>query len=110
MWFIPKSETMLINKLVHIKWMSDNKDKISAKKKAYNDSHKEQNYAHRKAYIKANPEKVRAWDKAKLERDRDKIRARRKVKYEARKAEGYRKRRDPITGKQMWVFVGTEAA
>lgn len=62
--------------------------------------------AQRKAYRETNREKVAAQRKAYYDANREKIAERDKARRESKKAAGYRRRKNPLTGKEEWVFVG----
>lgn len=72
-------------------WREANKGKIAEEGKAYREANKGKIAEYKKAYHEANREKV-------AERER--------ARSEAKKAAGYRYRKNPVTGKHVWVFVG----
>lgn len=60
-------------------------------------------------YYASNKVKIAERDKAYREANKEKIAERNKAWHEAKKAAGYRYRRNPLTGKQEWIFVGLPA-
>lgn len=73
---------------------------------AYSEANKEKIAEMNKAYREANKEKIAEQGKAYREANREKVAEMNKAYREAKKAAGYRYRKDPVTGKYVWVFVG----
>jgi hypothetical protein len=86
-----------------------NKDKIHEKQKSYREANKEKIAEQRKAHYETNKEKILESQKAYRDANKEKIVEQRKARYEVMKSAGYRLRRDPVTGKRGWVFVGKPA-
>lgn len=115
------------------------KAKRAAQQKAYREANKEKIYSQQKAYREANKEKVRTAKKTYYDANRERIIeqkrvynaehkeirsvkakayraanhaqlvAQQKSKYDSMVNAGYRYRKDPVTGKRGWVFVGKPA-
>jgi hypothetical protein len=83
-----------------------NREKIAEMKKARYKANRETVLEQQKARYKANRETVLEHKKAYYEANREKVAEMRKAYREAKKAAGYRDRKDPVTGKHVWVFVG----
>ena len=87
-----------------------NKDKIIEQHKAYREANKEKIAEREKARYEANKEKILEQHKAYREANKEKITEREKARYEAKIAAGYRRRKNPNTGKHEWVFMGLPEA
>lgn len=87
-------------------WYEANKEKVLEYHKSYRKSNKGKYAAKNKAYREANKGKIAKRQKAFRYANRDYIHDRDKAYCEAKKAAGYRRLKDPVTGKRGWVFVG----
>ena len=87
-------------------YWEDNKEKITERKKVYREANREKIAEYMKSYWEDNKEKITEYRKAYYEANKDKHAEQMKAYYEAKKAAGYRYRKNPLTGKQEWVFVG----
>ena len=87
-------------------YYAENKDKIAKQKKAYQKSNKEKIAERKKARYEANKENILKQKKAYNEANKEKRSEYMKSLYDAKVAAGYRKRKNPLTGKHEWVFVG----
>ena len=83
-----------------------NKKTILAKNKEYRDNNKEALAARKKKYAEENKDKISAHKKAYYDENSERFKQKSRNFAAAKKAAGYRYRKDPITGKHRWVFVG----
>lgn len=83
-----------------------NKGKRTERDKAYYETNKEKIAERNKAYRESNKEKIAASNKAYHEANKERLNAQQKAYRDTKKAAGYRYRKNPITGKLEWVFVG----
>ena len=84
------------------------KDELRESRKAYREAHKEEFKVRDKNYYENNKEKIRERSKAYHEANKDEISRRRKQAYNDKVASGYRYRKNPVTGKYEWMFVGVK--
>ncbi len=89
------------------KYRKEHLDECKAREKKYRDSHKEKRSAQYKAWATKNSEKVTARNRAYWEANKERRSAEAKAWREAKKAAGFRYKKDPATGKRGWIFVGT---
>lgn len=61
---------------------------------------------YRKDWAQKNEEHLKQYQHDRYAENHDEIRAQQKNYRDAKKAAGYRYRKDPITGKHCWIFVG----
>lgn len=80
----------------------DNREKYRLRDKAYYEKNKEKISEREKAYREANKERIIEYRK----KNKEKLQQDDKARYAAKRAAGYAKRTDPITGKRLWVYVG----
>jgi hypothetical protein len=94
-------------------WREANKEKLAKCWKAYRKANRDKLAERSKTYCKAwrevNRERIAENGKAYREANKEKILEKRKARYDAMTAAGYRFRKDPVTGKRHWVFVGLPA-
>lgn len=99
------------------KWRENNKERVSANQKKWREENKEHVAQKNKEWVENNRDKSnqikRNWatnNKAKVNETNRQYRERNKEKlkkqYDDKVAAGYRYRKDPLTGKHSWVFIG----
>lgn len=110
--FIPYTEPDLYRKFDKQKYFKDyyqaNKERILNGGKEYSEANKDKINACRRKRWEANKDKLNAEQRKRRDAHREEFNAKCKNKYDAKKAAGYRYRKDPETGKHRWVFVGKE--
>lgn len=84
-------------------------DADKERERGYRIKRKDKKAAYDKEYVQRNYERIRERGKEYRMRNRDAIRKLKKAYVERKHAAGYRRRKDPVTGKQHWVFVGLPA-
>ena len=83
-----------------------NKDKLKSKYKEYYESHKEQKKVQDHVRWETKKEELLAKHKVWANKNKAHLAQYAKNKYAAKIAAGYSYRKDPITGKRKWIFVG----
>ena len=88
------------------KWYAENKDRSKEWRKTYNIEHHDELQASRKKFRENNREVLREKSKQDYYDHRDQRLISRKAKYDKMVADGFKFRKDPVTGKRCWIFVG----
>ncbi len=109
------------NKVYFKAYRDSHKEDASVYNKQYREGHREElaeyqkNYAkenqehlreYRKEYGKKNAPRISANHAAYYQNNKEKIKAQVKARSDAKIAAGYRQRKNPVTGKREWMFVG----
>lgn len=83
-----------------------NKDVCNERHRTYYENNKAEILTSQKKYRDTNKEKIAKRAKVWREANKEIISLKQKAWRNAKKEAGYRKRKDPATGKERWVFVG----
>lgn len=76
---------------------------------SYWESHKSKLQNYKKDWDKKNAEHLKQYNRDRYAEQHDKLRAQQNANYYAKREAGYRRRKNPLTGKSEWVFVGLPA-
>lgn len=92
------------------KYRAENREYCNKRMMFYYENHREQHNERARKYRKEHPdmdkENHRARSKKSYQIHREEKIAKQLEQYRAKKEAGYRYRRDPVTKKYRWVFVG----
>lgn len=75
-------------------------------RKQYNIDHAEHRNAYMKDYYADHKEERAEYKRKYMAEHGDEVRAKKKTEYAEKIAAGYKYRKDPVTGKRGWIFVG----
>lgn len=89
-------------------WYANNKDRAKEWWNSYSTEHHDEIQAQRKSFRENNRELLRQRAKDDYYDHYDERKKSRKIIYDAKVAAGYKYRKDPVTGKRGWVFVGLQ--
>lgn len=83
-----------------------NRERILQQKREYHYKNRDRLLKQHRKYYQDNKDKLNESSKLYREKNKDRIAKRVTEWYKEKVAQGYRKRKDPVTGKYVWVFVG----
>ena len=88
------------------KYRENHKEEIRERAKAYRENNPEKRRETCRKYRETHKEQEREYQKKYNDAHREEKRERGRKYREEKIASGYRRRKDPVTGKHVWVFVG----
>lgn len=91
-------------------YYENNADKVKAKVKKWQQENPEKVRASRKKNREENPERYNSYSRKWKKEHRTEVLAAGKEYREKKIAAGFRFRKDPVTGKRHWIFVGNPTA